>query len=192
MQNIRRVSGSKISTALQQLFFFPRHVAGTKIRCNCLLRETTPTLRSADMRLQSMNVAPFSGRTSGFRKTRRRIAARATSSRSGSPAFTAMSAGLSGIRERPFKNRAALDAQGGHQCRRSRNPRTHGSRARQNRRLCRSRYEILWKRHYNWARQKWERRPNLGRQRTIPPNWNRPTNAVATTRGMPPDAIPTG
>lgn len=29
--------------------------------------------------------------------------------------------------------------------------------------------EILWKRHYNWIRQKWERRPNLGRRRTIPP-----------------------
>jgi uncharacterized protein (DUF2235 family) len=54
---------------------------------------TTPTLRSAGMRLQSMNVAPFSGRTSGFRKTRRRIAARTTSSKSGSPAFTVMSAG---------------------------------------------------------------------------------------------------
>jgi uncharacterized protein (DUF2235 family) len=30
--------------------------------------------------------------------------------------------------------------------------------------------EFVWKRHYSWARQKWEWRPNLGRRRTIPPN----------------------
>ncbi|MGB9349037.1 MAG: DUF2235 domain-containing protein [Pseudolabrys sp.] len=30
--------------------------------------------------------------------------------------------------------------------------------------------EVLLKRHYNWARQKWERRTNLGRRRTIPPS----------------------
>ncbi|MGA8932087.1 MAG: DUF2235 domain-containing protein [Pseudolabrys sp.] len=30
--------------------------------------------------------------------------------------------------------------------------------------------DVLLKRHYNWARQKWERRPNLGRRRTIPPS----------------------
>jgi uncharacterized protein (DUF2235 family) len=30
--------------------------------------------------------------------------------------------------------------------------------------------EVLWKRHFNWKTQRWERRPNLGRRRTIPPN----------------------
>jgi uncharacterized protein (DUF2235 family) len=30
--------------------------------------------------------------------------------------------------------------------------------------------EILWKRNYNWQTREWERRPNLGRRRTIPPN----------------------
>jgi len=28
--------------------------------------------------------------------------------------------------------------------------------------------ELLWKRHYNWARKRWGRRMNLGRRRTIP------------------------
>jgi uncharacterized protein (DUF2235 family) len=28
--------------------------------------------------------------------------------------------------------------------------------------------EVLWKRHFNWSRRMWERRPNLGRRRTIP------------------------
>jgi uncharacterized protein (DUF2235 family) len=28
--------------------------------------------------------------------------------------------------------------------------------------------EILWKRHFNWTTRRWERRPNLGRRRTIP------------------------
>jgi uncharacterized protein (DUF2235 family) len=55
--------------------------------------------------------------------------------------------------------------------------------------------EILWKRHYNWAKQKWERRPNLGRRRTIPPNSL--VHESAYQRGddyakrLPPDAIPT-
>jgi hypothetical protein len=56
--------------------------------------------------------------------------------------------------------------------------------------------EILWKRHYNWARQKWERRPNLGRRRTIPPNWLIHESAYQRggdyARHLPPDAIPTG
>lgn len=30
--------------------------------------------------------------------------------------------------------------------------------------------EILWKRHFNRQTRKWERRPNLGRRRTMPPN----------------------
>jgi uncharacterized protein (DUF2235 family) len=29
--------------------------------------------------------------------------------------------------------------------------------------------EVLWKRHFNWKTRRWERRPNLGRRRTIPP-----------------------
>jgi len=55
--------------------------------------------------------------------------------------------------------------------------------------------EILWKRHYNWIKQKWERRPNLGRRRTIPPNSL--IHESAYLRGgdyakrLPPDAIPT-
>ena len=55
--------------------------------------------------------------------------------------------------------------------------------------------EILWKRHYNWVKQKWERRPNLGRRRTIPPNSL--IHESAYQRGddyakrLPPDAIPT-
>lgn len=55
--------------------------------------------------------------------------------------------------------------------------------------------EILWKRHYNWARKKWERRLNLGRRRTIPPNSL--IHELAYQRGgdyarhLPPDAIPT-
>jgi hypothetical protein len=55
--------------------------------------------------------------------------------------------------------------------------------------------EILWKRHYNWARQKWERRPNLGRRRTIPPNSLIRESAYQRgddyARHLPPDAIPT-
>ena len=55
--------------------------------------------------------------------------------------------------------------------------------------------EILWKRHYNWARQKWERRPNLGRRRTIPPNSLIHESAYQRggdyARHLPPDAIPT-
>jgi uncharacterized protein (DUF2235 family) len=55
--------------------------------------------------------------------------------------------------------------------------------------------EILWKPHYNWLTQKWERRPNLGRRRTIPPNSL--IHESAYQRGgdyakrLPPDAIPT-
>jgi uncharacterized protein (DUF2235 family) len=30
--------------------------------------------------------------------------------------------------------------------------------------------ELLLKRHYNWKKKQWERRANLGRRRTIPPN----------------------
>jgi hypothetical protein len=56
--------------------------------------------------------------------------------------------------------------------------------------------EILWKRHYNWARQKWERRPNLGRRRTIPPNSLIHESAYQRggdyARHLPLDAIPTG
>ena len=54
--------------------------------------------------------------------------------------------------------------------------------------------EVLWKRHYNWARKKWERRLNLGRRRTIPPNSL--IHELAYQRGgdyarhLPPDAIP--
>jgi hypothetical protein len=29
--------------------------------------------------------------------------------------------------------------------------------------------ELLWKRHFNWKTHEWERRANLGRRRTIPP-----------------------
>jgi len=29
--------------------------------------------------------------------------------------------------------------------------------------------ELIWKKHYNWKRQRWERRMNLWRRRTIPP-----------------------
>jgi hypothetical protein len=55
--------------------------------------------------------------------------------------------------------------------------------------------EILWKRHYNWAKKKWERRLNLGQRRTIPPKSL--THESAYQRGcncarrLPPDAIPT-
>jgi uncharacterized protein (DUF2235 family) len=55
--------------------------------------------------------------------------------------------------------------------------------------------EVLWKRHYNWVKQKWERRPNLGRSRIIPPNSL--IHESAYERGgdyakrLPPDAIPT-
>lgn len=55
--------------------------------------------------------------------------------------------------------------------------------------------EILWKRHYNWAKQKWERRPNLGRRRTIPPKSLVHESAFRRGGGyaerLPPDAIPT-
>ncbi|MGB8555808.1 MAG: hypothetical protein WCD73_21030, partial [Pseudolabrys sp.] len=51
------------------------------------------------------------------------------------------------------------------------------------------------KRHYNWARQKWERRPNLGRRRTIPPSSLIHESAYRRggdyARRLPPDAIPT-
>ena len=53
--------------------------------------------------------------------------------------------------------------------------------------------DVLLKRHYNWARQKWERRPNLGRRRTIPPSSL--IHELAYRRGgdyarrLPPDAI---
>jgi len=54
---------------------------------------------------------------------------------------------------------------------------------------------ILWKRHYNCARQKWERRLNLGRRRTIPPNSLIHESAYQRgcyyARHLPPDAIPT-
>src|SRR5262245_41462190 len=55
--------------------------------------------------------------------------------------------------------------------------------------------EILWKRQYNWAKRQWERRPNLGRPRTIPPGSL--IHESAYKRGgeyakrLPPDAIPT-
>ena len=55
--------------------------------------------------------------------------------------------------------------------------------------------EILWKRHYNWAKRVWERRPNLGRRRTIPPKSF--IHQSAYQRGgdyakrLPPDAVPT-
>ena len=55
--------------------------------------------------------------------------------------------------------------------------------------------EILWKRHYNWLKQKWERRPNLGRRRTIPPKSL--IHQSAYQRGddyknlLPADGIPT-
>ena len=55
--------------------------------------------------------------------------------------------------------------------------------------------EILWKRHYNWVKQKWERRPNLGRSRTIPPNSLIHESAYERSgdyaKRLPPDAIPT-
>jgi hypothetical protein len=55
--------------------------------------------------------------------------------------------------------------------------------------------EILWKRHYNWVKRKWERWPNLGRRRMIPPGSL--IHESAYKRGadyakrLPPDAIPT-
>ena len=55
--------------------------------------------------------------------------------------------------------------------------------------------EFLWKRHYNWSKQAWLRRANLGRRRTIPPMSL--IHESAYQRGddyakrLPPDAIPT-
>ncbi len=55
--------------------------------------------------------------------------------------------------------------------------------------------ELLWKRHYNWTKQEWTRRPNLGRRRTIPPMSL--VHELAYQRGgayakrLPPDAIVT-
>lgn len=55
--------------------------------------------------------------------------------------------------------------------------------------------ELLWKRHYNWKTQQWERRPNLGRRRTIPPNSFVHQSAFQRGGGyakrLPPDAIAT-
>jgi len=55
--------------------------------------------------------------------------------------------------------------------------------------------EILWKRHYNWGKQRWERRLNLGRRRTIPPNSLIHESAYERggdyARRLPSDAIPT-
>jgi hypothetical protein len=55
--------------------------------------------------------------------------------------------------------------------------------------------EILWKRHYDWQKQHWERRPNLGRRRTIPPNslihestYRRDADYI---KKLPEDGIPT-
>jgi uncharacterized protein (DUF2235 family) len=55
--------------------------------------------------------------------------------------------------------------------------------------------EILWKRHYDWQKQRWERRPNLGRRRTIPPNslihesaYRRDADYI---KKLPKDSIPT-
>jgi uncharacterized protein (DUF2235 family) len=54
--------------------------------------------------------------------------------------------------------------------------------------------EILWKRHYNWGKQRWERRLNLGRRRTIPPNSLIHESAYERggdyARRLPSDAIP--
>jgi hypothetical protein len=55
--------------------------------------------------------------------------------------------------------------------------------------------EIHWKRHYNWAKEKWKRRPNLGWRRTIPPKSLIHESAYQRgcdyARRLPPDAIPT-
>jgi uncharacterized protein (DUF2235 family) len=55
--------------------------------------------------------------------------------------------------------------------------------------------EILWKRHWDWDKQVWKHRPNLGRRRTIPPRSL--IHEAAYQRGeeyktlLPPDGIPT-
>jgi uncharacterized protein (DUF2235 family) len=55
--------------------------------------------------------------------------------------------------------------------------------------------EILWKRHYNWQERKWERRPNLGRRRTIPSRSLIHESAYLRggdyTKRLPPDGIRT-
>jgi uncharacterized protein (DUF2235 family) len=54
--------------------------------------------------------------------------------------------------------------------------------------------EIVWKRHYNWTKRVWERRPNLARRRTIPPKSF--IHASAYERGgdyakrLPADGVP--
>jgi len=55
--------------------------------------------------------------------------------------------------------------------------------------------EILWKRRYNWMKQIWQWRPNLGRRRAIPPNSLIHESAYQRggdyTKRLPPDAVPT-
>lgn len=54
--------------------------------------------------------------------------------------------------------------------------------------------EFIFKRHWSWEKKKWERRPNLGRRRTIPPGAL--IHQSAYDRGgdyksrLPPDGIP--
>lgn len=117
---------------------------------------------------------------------------------------------LPGARERPLQDRTALDAQGGHHRWSSRCPRAlvlvlgrsgayavPDTHAEMHDSLTGLWWlaDVLLKRHYNWARQKWERRPNLGRRRTIPPSSLIHESAYRRggdyARRLPPDAIPT-
>ena len=151
-----------------------------------------------------------SGRTSGSRKARYRTAARATSSKSGFRAFTAMSAvatrspraasprsHCAGCSRRPSPLVFSLSQGAWISCSAGAGPTPSPTRMPRCTILTGLWWlaDVLLKRHYNWARQKWERRPNLGRRRTIPPSSL--IHELAYRRGgdyarrLPPDAIPT-
>ena len=55
--------------------------------------------------------------------------------------------------------------------------------------------ELVLKRHFNWQTHQWERRPNLGRRRTIPPksliHQSAYDRGAEYQKRLPPDGIPT-